>query len=91
MENVINDDLDSSSSDNETDQIDVTLIKRLIINLTMMNLMNKLLKLRLCFNNNKSLIVYVNHALFGFYLQQFGIHKYYGFNSTCLKHTILNR
>ena len=64
MENVINDDLDLSSSDNETDQIDVTLIMRLIMNLTMMNLMNKLLKLRLCFNNNKSLIVYVNHALF---------------------------
>ena len=64
LENVINDDLDLSSSGNETDQIDVTLIMRLIMNLTMMNLMNKLLKLRLCFNNNKSLIVYVNHALF---------------------------
>ena len=64
LENVISDDLDLSSSGNETDQIDVTLIMRLIMNLTMMNLMNKLLKLRLCFNNNKSLIVYVNHALF---------------------------
>ena len=29
----------------------------------------------------KSLIVYTNYALLGFYLRQFRIHKYYGFNN----------
>ena len=32
----------------------------------MRNLTNKLLKAKKYFNNNKSLIVYVNHALLGF-------------------------
>ena len=31
--------------------------------------------------NNKSLIVYNNHVLVGFYLCQSRIHRYYGFNS----------
>ena len=39
---------------------------RLIINLVISLLMN--LKFKLYFNNNKSLIVYVNHELLGFYL-----------------------
>ena len=39
----------------------------LVANLTM-NPMNNLLKAKKYFNNNKSLIVYINHALLGFYL-----------------------
>ena len=42
MENLINDDLDLSSSDNE-------LIVRLIMGLIMMNLMNRLLKVNTVF------------------------------------------
>ena len=32
--------------------------------------------------NNKSLILFVNHVLLGFYLCQSRIHKYYGFSCT---------
>ena len=51
MENIINDDLDPSSSDDETDTDSkiVIVIKRLIVNLTMMNLMNSLLKVNTVF------------------------------------------
>ena len=33
------------------------------------------------FNKTKLLIVYVNHALLGFYFCQFRVYKYYGLNS----------
>ena len=51
MENIINDDLDPSSSDDETDTDSkiVIVIKRLIVNLIMMNLMNNLLKVNTVF------------------------------------------
>ena len=45
-------------------------------------------ELRLYFDNNKSLIVYVNHALLGFYLSQSKREKCYGFNSIWQKHSI---
>ena len=35
----------------------------------MMNPMNSLLKVKKVFNNNKGPIVYVNHALLGFYFR----------------------
>ena len=68
MENLINDDFDSSSSDESDNESD---IESLIMNLIMMNLMiNLLMNLKIktiYFNNNKSPIVFVNHALLGFY------------------------
>ena len=57
---------------------------RLTMNLAMKNLLLNL-KLKLYFNNinnnNKNLIVYVNHALLVFYLCQSRRNKCYGFNS----------
>ena len=74
MENLINDNFDPISSD-ESDKEPY----------------NELCwKLKLYFNSNKSLIVCVNHSLLGIYICQFKIHKCYGFNKTCLKHTLLN-
>ena len=43
--------------------------------------LQKQFELKIQYFNNKSLIVYVNHVLLGFYLCQSKIHKYYGFNS----------
>ena len=43
------------------------MMTRILMNI-MMNLMNNLLKSY--FNNHKTLIVYINHVLLGFYLRQ---------------------
>ena len=43
--------------------------------------LQKQVELKKQYFNNKSLIVYVNHVLLGFYLYWSRIHKYYGFNS----------
>ena len=43
--------------------------------------LQKQVELKKQYFNNKSLIVYVNHVLLGFYLYWCRIHKYYGFNS----------
>ena len=64
MEKLINDDLESSSSDNET-RSDSEICWYLMQ----------------YFSNNKTLIVYVNHALLGFYLCQSTRYICYRFNS----------
>ena len=69
MENHINDDLGKGSSE-ESDN-DSNDKQNLMMAKIMMNLTNNLLKAKKPknrFNNNKSLIVYVNNALLGFYL-----------------------
>ena len=48
----------------------INLIMKLIMILRM-SLRNKLLKFKKSFDNNKSLIVYVNHVLLGSYFRQF--------------------
>ena len=61
MENLINDDLDKSSSNDETDNESDNEAK---------SDDDKLVEiLRIYFNSNKSLIVYVNHALLMLILQ----------------------
>ena len=65
MENLLDDDLEkrlSDESDNDSNDEQ---------NLIMMNLTNNLLKAKKYFNNNKNLIMYVIHALLGFYLRQY--------------------
>ena len=49
MENLINDDFDSSSSDESENESDKYLIMNLIINLIIMNLMINLLKVKAVF------------------------------------------
>ena len=58
MDNLVNDEIESIFSDDESDNE-----INLIMNLTIDNL----LKFKY-FNNKKSLMVYVNHVLLGFYL-----------------------
>ena len=65
MENLINDDLDPSSSDKLMNLI-VNLIMNLIMNPIMMSLMMNLLKIKTVSYNIKSLILYCYHALLGF-------------------------
>ena len=52
----------------------MNLILRLTWNLAINNLLTNL-RNEAVFNNNKSLIKCVNHALIGFYLCQSGMHK----------------
>ena len=54
-----------------------------------MNLtMNNVLQFKENFNNNKSLIAYINHALLGFYLFQSRRYQCHRFNSARLNHRI---
>ena len=71
IENLVNDDLDD-------------LLMKLTMNVIMMlNLimLNNFLKFKTIFYSNKSLIVYVNHALLGFHLYQF--YSIDGINKKC--------
>ena len=59
-------------------------LKRLLMNMKIINLktLNLLMmKQKMYFNNNKSLIVYINYALLVFYLCQFRRYKHYGLNN----------
>ena len=55
--------IDDSDNEADNDSNDETVSDSI-----MMNPMNNSLKAKNYFNNNKSLIVYVNHAWLGFYL-----------------------
>ena len=69
--------------------MNLIIMNLIMINLRLINLLMNL-KLKFYFNSNKALIVYVNHALLGFYSCQSRKHKYYGFNGVQLKvyHTL---
>ena len=63
MENLIDGDSEKDSSDKSDSESDTVKI--------MMNVTNNFLKAKKYFNNNKNLIVCVNHALLDFYLCQY--------------------
>ena len=73
MENLINDELEPSFLMNLAVRLNLKMnlkshLRNLIMNLTMNNLLILELNLYFSSNNNKSLIVCVNHALLGFFL-----------------------
>ena len=68
MENRIDDDLEKSSSMTQIMKLTMVLMMKRDLTMIMMNPVKNLLKVKTYFNNNESLIVYVNHVLLGFYL-----------------------